>query len=252
MTALSGVVGRSVALLRAIADDAGDGVTTSHLAQRIGVPRPTVHRLLESLEAEGMVDRDRRTGRWYLGPEMYVLGAASAPRYDIVEKAAAGVRRLASETGESAFFSLRRGDHTVVLMREDGDFPIRSYVLYEGARFPLGVVSAGLVVLAYLSDKDIDTYLRRADLTKTYGRAHRTSEIKQRIARTREDGYAVNPGLIVEGSWGMAAAVFDSHHAPIGALTLTGIESRFSADRQPRLGRLLLQEANRLSRLVNR
>ena len=52
-------------------------------------------------------------------------------------------------TGESAFYSARRGNETVCLLREDGSFPIRSHVLHEGIRFPLGVASAGQVILAF-------------------------------------------------------------------------------------------------------
>lgn len=48
----------------------------------------------------------------------------------------------------------------------------------------------------------------------------------------------------------MAAAVFDKAGRPEWALTLTGVEQRFRADRRPVLGRLLLEEAHRLSRLA--
>lgn len=48
----------------------------------------------------------------------------------------------------------------------------------------------------------------------------------------------------------MAAAVFDRAGVPGWALTLTGIESRFRPDRQESLGRLLLEEAHRLTRSV--
>ena len=247
-----GVVRRSAALLRAVAHGAGAGRSTTELARETDLARATAHRLLEALAAEGLLDRDNTSGRWHLGPEIYILGAASAPRYDITEKAAHNVRALAGETGESAFFSLRRGDHTVVLLRQDGDFPIRSHVLYEGARFPLGIVSAGLVVLSYLSDSDISTYLDRANLAEQWGTAHGVDDVWARIAETRRKGWALNAGLIVEGSWGMAAAVFGSNGAPIGALTLTGIESRFSAERRPYLGQLLLRHAHRLSAAVGR
>ncbi|WP_370617823.1 IclR family transcriptional regulator [Mumia sp. Pv 4-285] len=250
MAQSSQLVGRVGRILRAVAAGSSDGVTTSDLARDTELPRATTHRLLESLAAEGMLDRDGATGRWFLGPELYVLGTRAASRFDVTREARGSVRRLAEATGESAFFSVRRGDETVVLLREDGAFPIRSFVLYEGARFPLGVVSAGLVVLSYLSDDDIDDYLRRADLTTQWGAAHEPASVRERIARTREAGWAVNPGLVVEGSWGMAAAVFDTAGAPRGALTLTGIESRFRPERQAELGRLLLDEAHRLSRAL--
>jgi DNA-binding IclR family transcriptional regulator len=57
----------------------------------------------------------------------------------------------------------------------------------------------------------------------------------------------VNPGLILEGSWGMGAAVFDRHDRPAWALSLTGIEPRFRPERQEYLGKLLLEEAHRMT-----
>ena len=243
------VVEKVAALLRALSQHEG-GTTTTDLAQATSVPRATTHRLLESLAAEGLADRDPATGRWHLGPETYVLGMAAATRYDLTNEARASVRRLAKETGESAFFSVRRGDETVVLLREDGDFPIRSYVLYESARFPLGVVSAGLAILAHLPDRDIDAFFARADLIGTWGPQHSEREIRKRLAATRRTGWSLNPGHVVEGSWGMAAAVFDKAGRPEWALTLTGVEQRFRGERQPVLGRLLLEEAHRLSRLA--
>lgn len=246
----SSVVGRVALLLRALSQRSAEGETTTRLAHQVGLPRTTTHRLLDALFAEGLTDRDPRTGRWFPGPETYVLGMAAAPRYDLTNEALVSVRRLAKETGESAFFSVRRGDETVVLLREDGDFPIRSYVLYEGARFPLGVVSAGLVVLAYLPERDIDEYLSHADLTVRWGQSHSNAAVRERLAATRANGWSLNPGLIVEGSWGMAAAVFDATATPGWALTLTGVESRFRPERQVVLGRLLLEEAHRLTRLV--
>jgi DNA-binding IclR family transcriptional regulator len=245
------LIGRVGAVLRALSATNEAGAATSDLARATELPRPTVHRLLSSLADEGFVDRDRRTGRWFLGPELYLLGQTAGTRYDVTHHARASVHRLATKTGESAFFSALRGAETVCLLREDGDFPIRSFVLYEGARFPLGVVSAGLVILSFLDDAEIDAYFERTDLTAKWGQTHSAEAVRARVARTRHDGYAVNPGLVVEGSWGMAAAVFDRSGQPAWALTLTGIETRFRPDRQPELGALLLHEAHTLSRTLD-
>ncbi|MCX6400661.1 MAG: IclR family transcriptional regulator [Propionibacteriales bacterium] len=245
----SDVVGRTGAVLRAVSAHEPAGATTSEVARRTGLARPTAHRLLGSLLGEGLVDRDP-AGRWLLGPELYLLGTTAAPRYDVTALAQPVVRRLALATGESAFFSARRGDETVCLLREDGSFPIRSHVLHEGIRFPLGVASAGLAILAYLSDAELEEYLARADLTTSYGDAHASYAVRDRVRATRTQGYAVNPGLIVEGSWGMGAAVFDTDDRPLWALSLTGIEQRFSDDRRGELGDLLLRAAHQLTRTL--
>lgn len=234
-------------LLRCLSALEPDGGSTAALARLCDLPRPTAHRLLVSLVEEGFVDRGA-DGSWFLGPELFLLGQAAAHRYDDRALAAPIVRHLAHITEESAFYSKRHGAETVCMLREDGSFPLRSHVLHEGIRLPLGVASAGLAVLAFLPDREIDEYFRSADPGRDFGPGHTEAEIRQRVRLTRDRGYCVNPGLLVEGSWGMAAPVLDQAHRPIGALSLTGVEHRFRPDRQPRLGELLRRSAHQLSR----
>jgi len=244
------VVGRIAALLRALSTTMPEGAGTSDLARAASLSRPTAHRLLSSLAAQGFVDRDHRSGRWLLGPEIYLMGAVAAERYDITEIARDHVVALAEATGESAFLSARRGNETICLLRHDGSFPIRSFVLYEGKRFPLGVASAGIAILAFLPDDVIERYLEQSALEEQHGPEHSPDALRKRIAETRRLGYAVNPGLVVEGSWGMGAAVFDPSGQPAWALSLTGIESRFGRERRPELGRLLLEQAHRVTQEI--
>lgn len=239
---------RAAGLLRAVSAAAPDPVPTARLAEAVGLARPTAHRLLAALAAEGFLDRDPRRGGWLLGPELYLMGAVAAERYDIAGLAARHLQEIARVSGESAFLSARRGDETVCLLREEGSFPLRSFVLHEGIRFPLGVASAGIAILAMLPDADREAYLARADLVPAWGPGHAVGPLRARLARTREEGYALNPGLIVEGSWGMGAAVLDAAGRPAWALSITGVESRFRPERQRELGRLLLEHAHALSR----
>lgn len=253
MTPGTQVVGRVAAVLRVVSQAMPEGIGTSEVARSAAIARPTAHRLLASLTTHGFIDRDARSGRWLLGPEIYLMGAVAAERYDVSEIAREHITALAEATGESAFLSARRGGETVCLLRADGSFPIRSFVLYEGKRFPLGVASAGLAILSFLPPEAQERYLAQARLQEEYGQSHSPEALRERIAATRRFGYAVNPGLVVEGSWGMGAAVFGPSGQPSWALSLTGIESRFTASRRPELGRLLLEHAHQLSqRLTGR
>jgi DNA-binding IclR family transcriptional regulator len=243
-----GVVARVGAILRGIGSLEPHGSTTTEIARRVDLARATTHRLLTSLQGEGFVDRDHVSGRWHLGPEMYLLGNAATARYDVSDRARRVVRQLAEATGESAFLSAVRGDETVCLLREDGSFPLRSHVLRVGTRLPLGVASAGIAVLAMMGDRDVDAYLERRDLEAHWGPQHSAAAVRARMVETRAAGFSTNPGLLVEGSWGMGAAVFDVRGRPAWALSLTGVETRFTADRRPRLGHLLLTAAHDLSK----
>nr|WP_314841520.1 IclR family transcriptional regulator [uncultured Microbacterium sp.] len=241
-------IARAASLLRLVTSSGEAGASLQELARSADLSRSTAHRLLSALKAEGLVDRIDATARWMPGPELFLMGSVAASRYDVTGLARDVVRSLAVKTEESAFLSVRRADETVCLLREEGSFPIRSFVLSEGVRFPLGVASAGLAILAFLPDHDVDAYLdRHPDLAQTWGSSHARHPLRRRLAETKERGYAVNPGLIVEGSYGLGAAVFDRFGRPEWALSLTGVGFRFGPERIAELGRTLLAHAHELS-----
>ncbi|MBX9472353.1 IclR family transcriptional regulator [Microcella sp.] len=242
------VVARISTLLRAVSSHAPKALSTTELAATTGLTRPTTYRLLAALADEGFLDRQGMA--WVPGPELYLLGTVATERYDITELAREHVRDLARLTGESAFFSARRGYETVCLLREEGSFPIRSFVLHEGIRLPLGVASAGLAILAFMTASERQAYLDGIDLTSEWGEEHGREALVARLRKVRESGWSLNPGLVVEGSWGMGAAVFDKRGEPAWALSLTGIQPRFRPDRQRDLGNALLQHAHALSQAV--
>lgn len=241
------VVGRVASLLRLVGRKP-EGMSIAGLVRESGLTRPTVHRLLSSLAAEGLLEHDAGSGKWVLGPEVFLLGSVAAARFPMEDIARPSLRRLAAETGESAFFSIRRGNETVCVLREEGSFPVRSFVLHEGVRFPLGVASAGTAIMAFLPDGEQEQLLSGwAAHAGEFATGHPVDLVRGNLERTRLAGYSVNPGLILEGSWGMGAAVFDRQGQPAWALSLTGIEPRFRPERQEFLGKLLLEEAHRLT-----
>jgi DNA-binding IclR family transcriptional regulator len=241
-------IARAAKLLRLVTAAGDAGITVSDLARQADLTRPTAHRLLAALRQEGLVDQDERAGRWMPGPELFLMGTVAASRYDITGIARDVVRSLAVRTEESAFLSVRRGDETVCLVREEGSFPIRSFVLSEGVRFPLGVASAGLAILSFLPAHDVDAYLERhPELSRQWGASHSHERLRTRLRETQARGYALNPGLIVEGSFGLGAAVFDRHGHPQWALSLTGVEFRFGPDRLTELGRTVMAHAHQLT-----
>jgi DNA-binding IclR family transcriptional regulator len=89
-----------------------------------------------------------------------------------------------------------------------------------------------------------------AGLQDRFGDEHNADKLRDRIAAIRELGYAVNPGLIVPGSWGIGAAVFDAHGEVRSALSITGVEARLAPPRQQELGQLLLREAHHLTNRI--
>ena len=59
------------------------------------------------------------------------------------------------------------------------------------------------------------------------------------VQEARAKGYALNPGMLLPGSWGVGVAIRGQDGRPIGALSIAAVESRLSEDRQQELAELL-------------
>jgi DNA-binding IclR family transcriptional regulator len=244
-------VARAAQILKLVSQRAERGHVLAKLVTESGLTRPTVYRLLAALQAAGLIEQDSKTDRWYLGPECHVLGTLAARRFNIERLAHESLLRIAGSTGESAFLSVRRGAESVCLIREEGTYPIRTHVLQAGDRLPLGVGSAGIAMLAGLGDTEIEELMIQiSPHLKSRFMSFTPQRIKQFVAQTRATGYATNKGLLLEGSWGVAAAVRDAAGIPIAALSITAIEARVQGERHAELGRLLIREARSLGHLL--
>ncbi|MCG2601305.1 MAG: IclR family transcriptional regulator, partial [Achromobacter sp.] len=245
-------ISRAMLVLRAVSRTRGEGAGLLALTRDTGMSKPTVHRLLAALAAEGMVEQDLASRRYFLGPECHVLGNIASERFGINRLAAPVVARLAHECGDSAFFSLRRDVFAVCVLREDGDYPLKTHVLLPGDRHPLGIGAGSLAILAALPDDEVEACLQaNAGLIERRYPHYSVPLIRTLVDEVREQGYAVNRGLVVPGSWGIGMPLRDEQGHVLGALSIAAVESRMDEERQFQLAKLLSREAKRLLAQAN-
>jgi len=245
-------ISRAMLVLRGVSRMRGEGAGLLALTRDTGMSKPTVHRILAALAAEGMVEQDPATRRYFLGPECHVLGNIASERFGINRLAAPVVARLAHECGDSAFFSLRRDVFAVCVLREDGDYPLKTHVLLPGDRHPLGIGAGSLAILAALPDDEVEACLQaNAALIAARYPHYSVPLIRTLVDEVREQGYAVNRGLVVPGSWGIGVPLRDEQGQVLGALSIAAVESRMDEERQFQLAKLLSREAKRLLAQAN-
>ena len=242
---------RAIDLLRHVAGSREAGASLSELMRASGLTKPTTRRLLISLIENRLVEQREEDRRYYVGVETYALGMMASSRFGIERVAVESLRRLAKRSGDAALLTIQSGYHTVCVGRQEGDFPLRSHVLQPGDRHPLGAGAAGLALLAALPDEEIEKALsvNAAVLSTNYANLHPTA-LKRDVTLTRERGYAVNPGLVVKGSWGVAVALRDPRSGVPAALTIAGIESRFQDGRLEQLVAMLQEEKGSLDAML--
>lgn len=91
----------AIRLMRALARPDNESVSQSDLARELGLSKSTAHNLLVTLEDHGLVDRDRTTRHYHLGPGLISLGRAAAQQVQLVSLAIERLAPLASQLGLS-------------------------------------------------------------------------------------------------------------------------------------------------------
>src|SRR5690606_37535456 len=109
-TSLVTSVTRATAILQAF-DHEHPLLTLGELSRRVGLPKSTVHRLVLTLEAGGLIARDEPSGRYRLGLELLRLAAVAQDSIDLRSIARSTLERLAAELRETVHLTvLDRGE----------------------------------------------------------------------------------------------------------------------------------------------
>lgn len=244
-----GTVSRAMALLRVLAE-ADHALGVKDVAERLGLPASTTHRLLQLLIHEGMVAYVASERRYNVGIEYTRLAGLIAARRDIVQIAGPYLREVTAQSGESCLLGLFRphkGDMMFVA-QEESPHPLRFHIpLHE----PLPVVwgCSGRVILAHLSEEEVDAILAATTAAPVTGEAPpEPAPFKQKTLETiRERGYDVTFGEKIPDSVGVAAPVFSAEQGVIGSISVSIPKARFKMNSQGGLGAMLSKSARALS-----
>ncbi|MFB9949700.1 IclR family transcriptional regulator [Rhizobium puerariae] len=239
-------VERALQLLSIVGRAADKGVALGDVVAGSGLNKPTARRLLMALMRSRLVEQDELTRRYYLGGELYVLGMLASRRHGLLEMAAESLKRLSALSADTSFVSMRRDDYAVCLHREEGTHPVRTHALLTGDQNPLGVGAGSLAMLAALPDAEVDAIIGRIEgVIATQYPGYSAEIIREDVARTREAGYALNPGRVIANSWGIGMAILLPDGRLAGALSIAAIDSRMGETRRKELAGSLRQEVER-------
>lgn len=180
-------------------------LTLSEIADAAGLARSSAHRLIAELESEGLLERlPDRTYR--LGVRLWEF-ASRTP-------GAVGLREIARPWLGAVHERVRQHTQLAVLSGRDVLFidrlSTRDAVVNAtliGGRIPLHASSSGLALLAYAEPELVDAVVERGLRTYTDRTIRTEAELRARLSKVREDGYALTDGHIHPESRGIAVPV---------------------------------------------
>lgn len=156
------VIARAVAVLRALQDNPA-GLSLGELAKLLALPRSTVQRIVDALDAENLVIAASPTRGVRLGPALLALAAAT--RFEIAEIARPTMQEISRQCGETVDLSLLDGDKLVFIDQVAGVHRLRAESAI-GVSFPLHSTAPGKAMLAAMSPTTLSNLRPRLRLTR--------------------------------------------------------------------------------------
>jgi DNA-binding IclR family transcriptional regulator len=193
-------------------------LTLSELAGRLGLPPSTVHGIVRTLVAQGLVVQEHGFGRYQLGPAVLRLGSVYLDTLELRSKAIPWAEDLARRTGCSVRTGVLLLDDVVIIHHEPR--PDGSRQMPEvGIVIPAHASALGKAILAF--DDEAASRLLASPLRSMTGETVTSPiDLKEQLAEIGSTGLAREQEEAVLGECAIAGVVFDVSGGPVGAIGL--------------------------------
>lgn len=250
----AGSLNRAVILLTAIARGSSKGSLLTELVARTGLPRPTIHRVLDALIELGWVERDPDSMRFNLGADLAALGYTAIGRHPIERIAATELSALAERLGQVVYLCMRSSLDMVCIGRYESESQIQVGKGRVGLRGPFGMSPACLGMFSRLPQEEV-----QAIIAANLPRYHRIegfdeSGFRHAVADAMRNGYGTYDNIVLDRTTSaLGVPVCDTSGYPLAGIGTTFISGWLNEDQRAQCLHELRQAAARVAaRLMTR
>ncbi|MBW9107436.1 IclR family transcriptional regulator [Paraburkholderia phenoliruptrix] len=235
-------VGRALEILLAFTP-ADFELSPAELLKRVDLSRPTLYRLLHTLEVNGFLVSSGDPQKFRLGSSVARLAHVWSSSKDPAAAAMPMMRRLREVTDETVGLYVRQDDYRLCIAEVPSTQPL-SFRRGVGFQDRISLGASGKVILAHSSLEP--RQLRQ--MTQHTG-VDIAAFVKE-LDKAKALGYAISRDEQIHGATSVAVPFFDASGTVAGSLALYGPSVRFDAKRLERFTSLLLSESAHLSRTM--
>ena len=190
------------------------------LAAETGLHSSTAFRILDSMLANGFVERDP-TGKYQLGRKLLRLGSRVRAQSDVRQIALPVMARLRDQLGESINLTIREGDEVVYIEKATPNRMMHVQQLV-GSRAPLHVTAVGKLMLALSGEEECRAYAARTNLPAyTRNTINDLPRLLQEADRIRDQGYALDDEEAEIGVGCIGTLIFDGSDNIVAGLSVS-------------------------------
>jgi DNA-binding IclR family transcriptional regulator len=247
----TGSLPRGLRILRLLGEGSPDGHRLTDIAEAAALPRPTAHRILRLLVAEGWVEHDARAHRYRLGLGLFLLAAKAGNPARLRDLCRPALLRLTAALGETIFLLVHNGYDAVCIDRSAGPLPIRSFTGDIGGRVPLGIGQGSTAILAWLPPEEQDEIIRHNLPQMRAFAGFDEAVLRAEILVVRQSGHAASGTGFIPGMGGLGVPLLDAEGRAVAALSVGTTSDRLGPERQVVVADALKKEAAAIAGRLN-
>ncbi len=232
-------VGRALEILLAFTEEDPE-LSAGELLKRVDLSRPTLYRLIYTLQESGFLLSVGEPQRFRLGPAVARLAHVWKSTLDLGAIAQPVLRRVWEATHETVALFVPQGNMRLCVAELPSPQPLN---FKRGVGYTERIVrgASGRAILAYMDPtvEDLRSYVQGTGLN--------LKELEAELALTRQRGYSTSHSELIPGAAAVAVPFFNQQGQVAGSLGVFGPEVRLDAARQKAAVNLLLEEAVKLS-----
>ena len=218
-------------------------LTATDLLKKVDLSRPTLYRLLYTLEQSGFLVAEGDPQRFRLGPSVAHLAHVWTASLDVAALAQPMLRRMWEASLETvAMFVPQGGDRLCVA--ELASMQPLSFKRGVGYKERLALGASGRAILAFSNYDRAMIEGLITGLDTTY------EDYEKELEATRRRGYAISLEELIAGAVAVAAPFFNGAGQPVGSIAMFGPRVRMDDARIAELVPLLIEEAANMSKAL--
>lgn len=229
----AGSLNRSLILINSIARGSRKGSLLTELVTRTGLPRPTIHRVLDMLIEIGWVVRDEASARFNLGLDLAALGYSAITRNPLERIANVELSALAANINQVIYLCVRSGLDTVCIGRYESQSQIMVGRGWVGMRGPLGMSPSCMGSFAKMPTHEVQEIVK-ANMPR-YHRIEGFDErgFHQTLNEAMKTGYGTYDNIVLDRTTsGLGVAIMDTSGYPVASIGTTYITGWLSVEQK--------------------
>ena len=217
------------------------------LSKGTGLNQSTVHRLLRTLRNLNFIDQNSNNHKYRLGLKLFELGSSVVNKIDIVKLAIPYMEELSKKYNEAINLAKLDKDEIVYIHKIESSTTLK-LDLKLGSRHPAYCTGLGKVLLAYLKEDELISYLGRVKLKKfTSSSITHQEKLKQELILIRQQGYAFDNEEYTQGVCCLAVPIRDCTNKVCAALSIAIPSIRFKDYERSLMINDLITESKKIS-----